>query len=61
MHFHQSGEEVRSVGVKELVVGSGNRMVQAVLRYLRHICFHLVVGTAKTVVSIPVSANKFLI
>ena len=61
MHFHQSEEEVDFVGVEELVVGSGNRMVQAVLRYLRHICFHLVVGTAKTVVDIPVSAGRFLI
>ena len=61
MRFHQLGEEVGSVGVKELVVGSGNPMVQAVLRYLRHICFHLVVGTAKTVVDIPVFAGRFLI
>ena len=61
MHFHQSGEEVGTVGVEELVVGSGNRKVQAALRYLRHICFHLVVGTAKTVVSILVFANRFLI
>ena len=36
-------------------------MVQVVQRYLLHICFHLVVGMAKSVVDIPVSGDMFLI